>query len=207
MADNGQLPDSSLAPIAGGQLRTDCAAAWNAMNVEARRLGIELQPTGSKSSYRTLEQQVELWNLYQAGRGNLAARPGTSNHGWGTAVDVASQAMRTMVDRIGVKYGWSKKWSDAPSEWWHILYQAGHYSGPDPGPHGDAQPAQPSIPTPPEGTVAITIGTMKDGRFELFVEDKQGQIWHTWQVATGGWAGAETGKRNAAWYSLGTPGK
>lgn len=61
------------------------------------------------------------------------------------------------------------------------------------------------IPTPPEGTVALAVATMKDGRFEVFVEDKGGQIWHAWQSKEGGWAGAKPGQ-NAAWYSLGTPG-
>ena len=55
--------------------------------------------------------------------------------------------------------------------------------------------------------MALAVGTMTDGRFEVFVEDKNGQIWHAWQDKNGGWAGAEAGKRNAAWQSLGTPGK
>ena len=63
-----------------------------------------------------------LLNLYVAGRGNLAARPGTSNHGWGTTVDVPQPAMRAAIDKHGASYGWSKRWSDAPSEWWHIRY-------------------------------------------------------------------------------------
>lgn len=134
--ENGKLPASELAPIAGGQLRADAAAGLNAMNVEARRRGLELRPTGSMSSYRTYAQQQILWQRYQAGTGNLAARPGTSNHGFGLAVDFATQQMRSTVDQIGAKYGWSKQWSDAPSEWWHVCYQPGHYSGGDPGPDG-----------------------------------------------------------------------
>jgi hypothetical protein len=55
--------------------------------------------------------------------------------------------------------------------------------------------------------MAICVATMKDGRFEVFVEDKNGQVWHAYQAKEGGWAGAEAGKRNAGWYSLGTPGK
>jgi hypothetical protein len=207
MSANGQLPASELAPIAGGQLSKDAAAAWNAMNAEARAKGRELRPTGSKSSYRTVAQQVELWNAYTAGTGNLAARPGTSNHGWGLAVDLATPEMRTMVDQIGAKYGWSKQWSDAPSEWWHLKYKPGVWSGADPGPAGDAQPHPKLVPPTPEDTMALAIGTMKDGRFEVFVEAKSGEIFHTWQAKEGGWAGAEAGKRNAAWYSLGTPGK
>lgn len=139
--ENGKLPASELAPIAGGQLRKDAAAGFNAMNVEARRRGLELRPTGSMSSYRSYAQQVILWERYQAGTGNLAARPGTSNHGYGLAVDFATQQMRQMVDQIGAQYGWSKQWSDAPSEWWHVCYQPGHYHGPDPGPAGATAPA------------------------------------------------------------------
>ena len=204
MSANGRLDPSELAPIAQGQLRKDAAAAWNAMNVEARAGGVELLPTGSMSSYRTYAQQVYLWDEYQAGSGNLAAHPGSSNHGAGVAVDLASPAMRQMLDRIGHKYGWAKEWSDAQSEWWHIAWREGSWSGPDPGPYG--QQTAP-IPELPEDIVALAVATMKDGRFEVFVEDKSGNIWHTWQAKEGGWAGAEPGKRNAGWYSLGTPGK
>jgi hypothetical protein len=208
MASNGRLPASDLAPIFQGQLAkaSYCAASWNAMNVEARRMGVELRPTGPRSSYRTYDQQVQLWNDYQAGRGALAARPGTSNHGLGLAVDVATQQMRTVIDRIGRKYGWAKEWSDAPSEWWHIRHRSGIWSGPDPGPKGGGAPAPPPpIPQLPEGTVALAVATMADGRFELFVEDKNGRIWHTWQAKNGGWAGAAQGRR-AQWWSLGNPG-
>jgi D-alanyl-D-alanine carboxypeptidase len=213
---NGRLPASALAPILAGQLAKDgyVAASWNAMNVEARRLGVELRPTGSRSSYRTYADQEYFWNEYQAGRGNLAARPGTSNHGMGLAVDVATQQMRQMIDRIGRKYGWAKEWSDAPSEWWHLRHRAGVWSGPDPGPTGGGAPAPP-IPELPEGVVpmAIFVATMSDGRFEVFVEGQPakageaGQVWHAWQAKAGGWAGGEPGKRIAKWESLGTPGK
>jgi hypothetical protein len=206
MAANGLLNPADLAPIAGGQLRKDAAASFNAMNVEARKRGVELRPTGSKSSYRTLAQQQELWDLYTSGRGNLAAHPGTSNHGLGIAVDLATPQMRAVVDQIGRKYGWSKEWSDAPSEWWHLKYRPGIWTGPDPGPDGLGQQPEPTIPTTPEGTVALAVATMKDGRFEVFVEDKNGQVWHTWQDTKGGGAGAEKGKRAASWYSLGKPG-
>jgi hypothetical protein len=139
MASNGNLPQSDLAPIAGGQLAKAAAAGFNAMNVESRaKYGVELRPTGSMSSYRSFSQQQYLYNLYLSGNGNLAAIPGTSNHGLGIAVDFATPQMRSIVDSIGAKYGWSKSWSDAPSEWWHIRYEGGHYNGPDPGPDGKA---------------------------------------------------------------------
>jgi len=74
---------------------------------------------------------------------------------------------------------------------------------------------QPVIPPLPKGVipVAIALGVMKDGRFEVFVEaqpakaGEAGQVFHAWQARDGGWAGAEPGKRVAKWESMGTPGK
>jgi D-alanyl-D-alanine carboxypeptidase len=206
MSQNGRLNPDELAPILQGQLAKEAAAGFNAMNVEARKRGLELHPTGSMSSYRTYDQQVYLYNEYQAGRGALAAQPGTSNHGWGLAVDFPTQQMRSMVDAIGAQFGYSKSWSDAPSEWWHIKYQSGHYSGPDPGPQGTGAAAPGAPPPPPEDTVSIKTVVNEDGRLEVFVRKSSGEVVHTWQVApNAGWAGSAPGK-NASWYSLMSPG-
>lgn len=170
MASNGQLPSSDLAPIAQGQLALAPAAAWNAMNVEARSLGLELVPTGSASSYRTLAQQQALYQEYLNG-GNLAARPGTSNHGWGTAVDTPDQRYWDMIARIGAKYGFSKAWSDAPQEPWHVVYQPGHYSGPDPGPYG-VRVLEP---------VGVATGLAADGTLHTFAQASDGSVWFDYQ--------------------------
>jgi hypothetical protein len=197
MSENGQLPPSELAPIQNGRLAIKAAAAWNAMNVEARSKGTELRPTGSKSSYRTYAQQVELYNAYLNGTGNLAAKPGTSNHGWGLAVDVATQSMRSTIDRVGEKYGWAKKWSDAPSEWWHIKYRDGVWSGKDPGPFGKAVAPPPPQPPIVDATVGregqVTVRN-QDGRLEHFTL-AGGTVRHRWQAQPGGvWA--------PGWHSL-----
>lgn len=132
MAENGRLPASSLSAIPGGRLRHDAAAAWNAMRDEiGRKENVWIRPTGPMSSYRTYDQQVYFWNLYINGTGNLAARPGTSNHGWGLAVDVATPEMMRLLNKYGAKYGWQKSWSDAPGEWWHAKWRVGIYN---PGP-------------------------------------------------------------------------
>ena len=127
MASNGRLPASMLAPIPGGRLRKDAAAAWNAGPAKAG-----CRPLGPNSSYRDYSGQVYFWNLYTSGRGNLAARPGTSNHGLGVAVDLAAQWMRTWIDKNGRRYGWAK--TEAPSEWWHVCF-TGSWSKPKPPPN------------------------------------------------------------------------
>lgn len=141
---NGRLPKSALAPVAGGRLAKRPAAALNAMNVKARRsCGLELRPTGPLSTYRNLAGQQYLYHLFVTGQGNLAAYPGTSNHGIGWAEDFATSAMWHCIARIGRPYGWCKCWSDAPSEPWHHKWREGVWRGRDPGPRG--RPARPTL--------------------------------------------------------------
>lgn len=145
---NGRLPQSALAPITravnGEQayLEKHAAAAFMAMNAESEaKYGVTIRVASARVAYRTYAEQVYFWNLYKSGRGALAAYPGTSNHGWGLAVDLATPQMRSIVDSIGAKYGWAKKWSDAPSEWWHIKYRAGIWNG------HVVEPLEPTIST------------------------------------------------------------
>ena len=110
-----------LAPIAGGRLRKDAAARWNSMNYARRKRGLStILPNGSQSSYRTFAGQVAMKAMWtRAGRPQNAATPGTSNHGWGLAVDANNPAG---VNASGAPYGWQKKWSDAPWEPWHFKW-------------------------------------------------------------------------------------
>jgi hypothetical protein len=136
---NGQLPMAFLRPIAGGSLSRDAAASWNLMNCEARKAGVELRPLGPASSYRPLDIQVRFWDAFQHG-GNVAARPGTSNHGWGRAVDLADPpSMRPVFDRIAHKYGWSHAEGARVGESWHVTFVGG-FTCPDPGADGSAAP-------------------------------------------------------------------
>ena len=140
MSANGNLPKSELRPIAGGgELAVAAAAAWNALAAHVYK------ETGERISaseaYRDIDRQWYFWRLYQSGQGNLAAYPGTSNHGLGLAVDLSTVRIRDLIDKYGAAFGWSKSWSDAQSEWWHILYQPGHYSGGDPGPDYTSKPS------------------------------------------------------------------
>jgi hypothetical protein len=126
---NGRLPASQLSAIPGGRLRKGAPArSWLAMRYFiAKKTGgkVWLRPTGPMSSYRTLAQQQILWNRYVSGKGALAARPGSSNHGSATraAVDVPTPEMQAAVRRWGHLFGWGiaggQITSDAPNEPWH----------------------------------------------------------------------------------------
>jgi hypothetical protein len=130
MPQNGRIPDKELAAVPGGRLAKEAAANWLALRAKGgKELGIWISPLGPQSSYRTFAQQQHFWTLYRSGRGNLAARPGTSNHGWGNAVDLAHPpTMRKVVDRFGAPYGW--RWGEARSESWHVTYRGGGKADP-----------------------------------------------------------------------------
>ena len=104
-AVNGNLPDSMLTyvktPSGGkspGRLNLQAAADFNRMVDAAKQDGVELTLAGANSGYRPLGAKEEgckggftqwcAWKKYKEGTGNLAAKPGTSNHGWGSAVDI-----------------------------------------------------------------------------------------------------------------------
>lgn len=131
---NGRLPESALAsipgsgPYGGPKLRKDAAAAYRALHAESmRRWGISmaLHEGDVGRAYRSYPRQVLAKRIY----GRNAATPGYSNHGWGLAVDLMTRQQRWVIDQIGAKYGFSKSWSDAQWEWWHIRYKPGVWKG------------------------------------------------------------------------------
>lgn len=130
MAANGTFSNASLSSIPGGQLTKSAAKSWNAFVRYCRvEHGVTLEVT---DSYRRLGARGDLangkwsqwaaWERHQQG-GNLAAYPGTSNHGLGIALDVPSPTQNAIA-RWGAPFGWQKKWSDATNEPWHFRYSS-----------------------------------------------------------------------------------
>jgi hypothetical protein len=80
---NGRLSESQLCPIGDDQmLRADAAATFVAL--DAAYEAAVGSPICVTDSYRSYSSQVSLYGQ----KPSLAAVPGTSNHGWGVAVDV-----------------------------------------------------------------------------------------------------------------------
>lgn len=154
---NGRLPQSELSPIYHPTytlyLQNDAADSWNAMRDYCKSRGQDIYPNGRISAYRTYDQQVQAKITY----GSNAATPGTSNHGLGLAVDIATPAMRKAVDNYGEQFGWAKKWSDASWEWWHIKYRAGVWNGSGGSSSGGGGTVTP--PDPNQGSVVLSRGS------------------------------------------------
>ncbi|TDD61854.1 peptidase M23, partial [Kribbella antibiotica] len=104
---NGQIPSSKLCAIGNGHmLRCDAAAAYLQLAGSYQKaFGKKLCIT---DSYRSYSAQVSLYSR----KPSLAALPGTSNHGWGVAVDLCGG-----IDKFSTsQYRWMK--ANAPAFGW-----------------------------------------------------------------------------------------
>jgi hypothetical protein len=123
---NGHIPDSAMSPIdsQGHRLEHVAAAQFLAMQAAMLRdLGrtISVAP-GDDSAFRTIAQQQADYASYMHG-GNVAAYPGTSNHGYGRAVDItgyeSSAAVWSWLLAHAGAYGYSWATGQASGERWH----------------------------------------------------------------------------------------
>lgn len=81
---------------------------------------------GIQESYRTVEKQQYFYNCMinkNCNNGNLAADPGTSNHGWGMSLDLGTGngALGWLRANAGT-YGYIE---DVPGENWHWTFYGG----------------------------------------------------------------------------------
>ena len=154
---NGKISAALLRDIKApnGKLHSLAATAWNALQLAAYFNGIELKHVGA---YRPLSQQVALFNTRYEAKPNFrkpqvtrkydgkvwwlkqgyapAGTPGTSNHGWGLAIDVASASGKRLDWLLGdgyttseaLKYGFTWAVADPKNpniEPWHLQYVTG----------------------------------------------------------------------------------
>lgn len=126
--ENGQIPAKDLTAIGQGshKLETGAAGAWIEMRADAAEDGVDLKLT---DSYRTYSQQVSV----RKRKGHLVAtaKPGTSVHGWGRAVDADVNDPETLawLRANASRYGWvNPAWAQKGGkshEPWHWEYQGG----------------------------------------------------------------------------------
>lgn len=124
---NGLIPARDLCelPQKGHQLRADAAVAFAKMNgAYQAHFGHKMCVT---DAYRSLATQQ---SLYQTKPPGYAAVPGSSNHGWGLAVDFCDGVQSegspqfNWLEANSKKYGWMHpSWAySSPFEPWHWEY-------------------------------------------------------------------------------------
>lgn len=127
MAVNGRIPTSELVFVGNdvdGQpayLHKGAAADWFAMKAAClKEAGVPLTISGGGGAYRTFALQEYYYDQYRNHGGANAADPGTSNHGWGKAVDIYnwSRAYGWLLANCG-RWGFQNNY--AP-EGWHYQH-------------------------------------------------------------------------------------
>ncbi len=143
---NGKLSRTILSSTVAQTGGTDvllaipAARAWRALTAAATVDGHSMTVATPARSYRPYSEQERIFRLryYPSIFGTrrwlgqrwrkrsgvaIAAVPGTSNHGWGLAVDVSFSAPALVWLKIHAhRFGWS--W-ETQSESWHLRYWAG----------------------------------------------------------------------------------
>ncbi|MEE2053812.1 M15 family metallopeptidase [Nocardiopsis tropica] len=120
---NGRMPESVLCPLPqpGERLRADAAEAF--IELDGAYRGAFGRPMCVTDSYRPYHEQVSLFHEMVPG---MAARPGTSRHGLGVAVDLcggvheAGSPEHEWMLAHAPGYGWDNPpWARGGFEPWH----------------------------------------------------------------------------------------
>ncbi|MFN3428585.1 MAG: peptidoglycan-binding protein [Candidatus Sericytochromatia bacterium] len=101
----------------GKIIGVNIAANFDRMVAAAAADGVQLRIT---SGYRSYAEQVHLYNLYKSGKGNIAAKPGTSNHETGDAIDFTNTPgawawLKRNSQRFGFKNFDPEPWHYSPT--------------------------------------------------------------------------------------------
>ncbi len=118
---NGVFTAANTDPIPGGRLWPEAALTWNAMHAAFVADGGDpnhFRPGGPASSARSIAQQRHFF----ANQPPPAARPGTSLHGWGLAVDCPFPDAQVWLRSNATRWGWSHEEGARVGEPWHWNY-------------------------------------------------------------------------------------
>lgn len=118
---NGRIPAGALEQVGttGHKLWAPAAESLTKLIDDARKDGVHI---GISDSYRPYAEQVDLARrkgLYS--QGGLAAKPGTSEHGWGMAADLdLDPKAQAWMRQNGAKYDYV---NNVARESWHWAYK------------------------------------------------------------------------------------
>lgn len=139
---NGELPANLVAKLDFSSIKLEKHAVkqLNAMNKEFKaKFGVDIAMSGGNRSFDVQNSIFDWAHFDKTGKarkigtngGTAAAKPGTSQHGWGLAIDTSGMgdkgsAKFDFLEQIGAKYGWVNpgwaKGSGAGHEPWHREY-------------------------------------------------------------------------------------
>jgi hypothetical protein len=122
-------------------LAPSAANAFSQMKAAAAADGVDLRLS---SAWRDSKLQAQLYQDYLAGKGPVAAPPGTSMHEKGLAIDVAGGKAKDWMYKNSARFGW--RFQQIPGEDWHFNYWGG--GGVTPSMYQQPAPKATPVPTP-----------------------------------------------------------
>jgi len=105
--------DGSTVQRQGKPIGAHIAEQFDDMVAAAKKDGVNITIT---SGARSREEQEKLYAAYKNGTGNLAAKPGTSNHESGDALDLGPPSAYSWLKQNAGQFGFK---NGIPSEPWH----------------------------------------------------------------------------------------
>jgi hypothetical protein len=121
--DRGRAYEIKVVHVGGKPVAKATGHAFLKMQKAAHEAGVRLSLT---SGFRTMAEQKRLYNCYRTkscNNGNLAAKPGYSNHQNGLALDVSTS---TWLARNASRFGFVRT---VKKEAWHYEYTGGRDPG------------------------------------------------------------------------------
>ena len=118
---HGRKKKILLVHVSGVELEARTARAFRDMAKAARKNDVDI---AIRSGFRSHDEQKELYARFRRGWGNLAARPGYSNHQSGKAVDIyiVDYKVYEWLKKHAAKFGFRKT---VRREAWHWEYVQG----------------------------------------------------------------------------------
>lgn len=171
--ENGKLSLSTLTRLSvGGYLTTAAANSFERLRLAGARDGVNVTITSTADAYREYaiqeriftERYLPTYTQYAPGKVDrrlwqgrywfrragtaAAAAPGTSNHGWAIAIDIANvggfnSTFYRWLSNNAPALGWSNDEGHSVGEAWHWTYKSGSDGG-----GGTAPDAPTPVPTP-----------------------------------------------------------
>ena len=119
---NGEKTQIKVVEVGGAEAEVHTAIAFRAMAKAASKSGVDLR---IRSGFRSHAKQTRLYKKYRKGEGNLAARPGFSNHESGRALDlcITDYKVYEWLEQHASTYGFQRTVSGEP---WHWEYLGGY---------------------------------------------------------------------------------
>ena len=115
----GQKLKVKVVEVGGAEVEVRTAKAFKVMAHAARKAGVEL---AVRSGFRSHAKQTRLYRQYRRGTGNLAARPGYSQHESGRALDLVvtrEQTYRWLIAHANA-FGFHRTVRGEPWHWEYI---------------------------------------------------------------------------------------